>query len=254
MKSKVLLLIPARYQSSRFPGKPLADLAGKSLIQRVWEKAKELTKNSNHFVEAAVVTDDKRIEEHLQSLQANVVRVDDEVISGTERIALAMERFFSSNDYDLVLNVQGDEPLIAVETLEALINFHLESDWDIATLYHRQAMQGQELADWSNPNRVKIALNPDNGHCLYFSRAAIPASAHFWDLHVGVYCYRPKALLRFISLPPSYLEKTERLEQLRALEGGLTIGALKTDNFLMGVDTPEDLVKVKGVISGKINK
>jgi len=246
-KSRLLVLIPARFASTRFPGKPLAVINGKSMIQRVYENCKK------SGCEVAVVTDDSRIEDHVKSFNGRALRVDDDLPSGTERIELAFRRFYNPKDFDLVINVQGDEPLLKGEEILRLAEYHLKSTFDIATLVREE--QGGEYKD---PNRVKAIFCEGSGQCLYFSRAAVPfyretKSEVLWHLHIGVYSYKPQALLSFCKLPVSRLENCEKLEQLRALEAGIKIGAIKTTFKLMGVDTHEDLLKVEGVFRGLEN-
>lgn len=235
---RALVLIPARYASTRFPGKPLVPLLGKPMIQRVWE-------NVAHFFDAAIVTDDDRIEAAVKSFGGQVVRVDDDVESGTLRIGLAYERYFKSQDYDFILNVQGDEPLLLGEDLSRLVQFHQDSTFDVTTLVKKE----DDKVEFHNANRVKAVFTENTGECHYFSRAAIPhdrsGSDHSWWLHVGVYCYRPKALEAACLLPASPLEQRERLEQLRVLEHGMRIGAVETKSILLGVDVPEDVAKVE---------
>lgn len=237
--SKVVVLIPARYQSSRFPGKPLALLKNKTMIERVYQNA------ATSGLECAVVTDDDRIEAEVKKFGGKVIRVNDDVPSGSERIALAYERFYAGRA-DLVINVQGDEPLLPGESLKTLTEFHLNSTYDVATMV-RPRQSSEE--DFKNPNVVKAVLATTN-QCLYFSRASLPydrdAKAEYeWHQHIGVYSYRPKALKEFVKAPVSRLEDLEKLEQLRAMEMGFTIGALKVNYILQGVDTPEDVQKVE---------
>lgn len=249
---RVLVLIPARYASSRFPGKPLTLLKGKSMIQRVFENCSEanaLQGMSNLNFSVAVVTDDQRIEDHVLSFGGEVVRVDDPVESGTERINLAWQRFYHKDNFDLLINVQGDEPLLNGQDLVDIALFHLNSEFDIATLVKEE----KDWNDFADPNRVKAVLGTGN-KCLYFSRAKVPFNrdedldGRTWLLHVGVYSYLPEALKKFCAYPMSQLEKIEKLEQLRALENNLTIGAMKTIKTFMGVDTPEDVHKLEGVL------
>lgn len=238
LRANALVLIPARHASSRFPGKPLVPLLGKPMIQRVWE-------NVAHFFDAAVVTDDQRIEDAVNEFGGNVVRVDDDVESGTLRIALAYERFFKEKDYDFIINVQGDEPLLGGEDLERLVQFHRDNKFDVATLIKKET----NAQEFLNPNRVKAVYSSATGECHYFSRAPVPHDRNqndpTWWLHVGVYSYRPDSLRKACALAVSPLEQRERLEQLRVLENGMRIGAVETKSILLGVDVPEDVAKVE---------
>ena len=251
-KKSVLILIPARFASTRFPGKPLALIAGQSMISRVLENCKSASHPTITF-ESFVVTDSDEVETHVKS---NVVRVDDDVISGTLRIELAYSRFFKDKNYDLVINVQGDEPLLDGSDLVRLAEFHLASPFEIATLVKKQAGFDSVFHD---SNKVKVAMSETTGKAFYFSRASIPfkrdsgvdLSGDYWFLHIGVYSYRPEALSSFAKAPVSRLEDLEKLEQLRALEMGLTIGALETKSTVMGVDHPEDIKKVEEVLRGR---
>jgi 3-deoxy-manno-octulosonate cytidylyltransferase (CMP-KDO synthetase) len=197
-----------------------------------------------------VVTDDERIESSILSLGENVVRVDDDVSTGSERIALAYNRHFSEKGYDFIVNVQGDEPLPLGDIIQKIGKSHEKSNFDIYTAVKKRSWNNNEK---ENPNVVKCILSPKHNQCLYFSRAAIPFvndNAHIdWFQHVGVYSYRVSALMKFVQFPESYLEKAEKLEQLRALENGLTIGAEEISIELLGVDTPEDIGKVEGALS-----
>lgn len=238
--SKVVVLIPARYQSSRFPGKPLALLKNKTMIERVYQNA------ASSGLECAVVTDDDRIEAEVKKFGGKVIRVNDDVPSGSERIALAYERFYEGKA-DLVINVQGDEPLLPGESLKTLADFHLNSRFDVATMV-RPRKSSEE--DFKNPNVVKAVLAQLSGQCLYFSRASLPfdrdqKSEYDWHQHIGVYSYRPKALKEFVKAPVARLEDLEKLEQLRAMEMGFSIGALSVNYILQGVDTPDDVQKVE---------
>lgn len=254
MKKRVLILIPARFQSSRFPGKPLALISGISMIQRVLQNMTNFVCDSIEF-ESYVVTDDQRIEDHVKSFGGNVVRVDDDVISGTLRIELAYSRFFRNKNFDLVINVQGDEPLLLKEEIIKISQYHLNSEFDIATMVKKNFNFDENFKD---PNKVKAVISELDGKALYFSRSPIPfkrdqnaknVENDFWFLHIGVYSYRPSALLKFSTLKESRLENLEKLEQLRALENGLTIGAIETKSILLGVDTPEDIIKVENLMT-----
>lgn len=252
-QTQVLILIPARYASSRFPGKPLASIAGQSMVERVYRSCFAVSRQ-NHIkhlkIEVCIVTDDDRIEAHVKDFGGNVVRVDDDVPSGTERIYLAYERFYAKENYDFVINVQGDEPLLKEADLLDLIDFHLQhQDYHITTLLKPQ----KDFSEFKDPNRVKAVYNSASGQCFYFSRSPVPFDREGdalkeWFLHIGVYCYKTQALADFCSLEEGELEKIEKLEQLRALGAGMKIGATTIDHILMGVDTPEDIKKVEKVI------
>lgn len=253
----VLILIPARYDSSRFPGKPLASISGQSMIERVAKNCRALFDKSHVSGHVVVVTDDQRIEKHLQERALEVVRVDDELSSGTERIALAWQRHFGEQKWDYIVNVQGDEPLLEASLLYQLIADQEQKNWDISTLVRprRQAREGEKsYQDYLNPNKVKAIFSKESGRCFYFSRSPIPyhqrgETPKLWHTHIGVYSYRPQALKDFTARAISHFEQQERLEQLRALEIGLSLGAIETDANLIGVDTPEDIVLVEGVLS-----
>lgn len=258
-KKRVLILIPARFASTRFPGKPLADILGVSMIQRVLTNCSQAHALDFEFT-AFVVTDDQKVEDHVKTFSPNVVRVDDDVISGTLRIELAYTRFFkdrpNEKNYDLVINVQGDEPLLDSEDLVRLAKFHLESSFDITTLVKKQM---GFVGDFLDSNKVKVAMSEESGLAFYFSRASIPfkrEAAHdlkndYWFLHIGVYSYRPIALIKFATHKETRLENLEKLEQLRALEMGLTIGAHQTSSVVIGVDVPSDIKKVEEVLNGR---
>ena len=240
----VIILIPARYASTRFPGKPLAKIKNVSMIERVYKNC------ALSGFETAVVTDNDEIEAHVVGFGGKVVRVDDNVPSGSERIALAYDRHFKTKNPDLVINVQGDEPLLKGDVLKELAEFHMKSDYEVTTLIRPRSSLEE---DFKNPNVVKALFVPTTGECLYFSRQSIPYDRdggrdYPWYQHIGVYSYKPKALLQFVKLPEAKLEILERLEQLRALENKMKIGAVVTNQKLMGVDVPEDIIKVEGVL------
>ncbi len=249
----MLVLIPARYASSRFPGKPLAKLAGKSVIQRVYENCAQAP--DPHF-QVCVVTDDQRIEDEVKRFGGQVRRVDDQVPSGSERIMLCLERHFAQEKWDLVINVQGDEPLVTRADLEKVAKAHIESGFDIFTVVRERIGETQDFKD---PNKVKAIYSKESHRCLYFSRSPVPYARERagdlgpvpWYLHVGIYSYRPEALRRFGRAPASHYEGVEQLEQLRALEMGLTIGAVSLNKEFHGVDVPADLAKLEGVLNGR---
>lgn len=234
-----VVLIPARFQSTRFPGKPLAPINGRSMIEWVYTRAKLCG------FPTYVVTDDARIEKAVKAFGGEVLRVDDNVPSGSERIALAYQRFIKKDPAQFVVNVQGDEPLLQGEILKSLVEFHQKTDFDITTLVRQRARSEN---DWQNPNVVKAVMGL-NGRCSYFSRASVPyerdGQTAPWFQHIGVYCYRVEALEKFVTLAATQLENLEKLEQLRAMENGMSFGALVTTQRLIGVDTPEDVKRVE---------
>lgn len=199
----------------------------------------------------AVVTDDDRIEAKVQEVGGKSVRVDDDVATGSERIALAYTRFFDQKKYDFVVNVQGDEPLLDAESIKKLVSAHENNLFDIYTAVRKRVMCE---TDFHNPNVVKCVKSEINQQCLYFSRAPIPYGSEkkdqHWFQHVGLYSYRAQSLLKFVGLAGSPLESQEKLEQLRALENGMTIGALELNVNLIGVDTPDDVKRVEEVLGG----
>jgi len=235
---KVLAVIPARYASSRFPGKPLADIAGKSMIQRVVER----TSLSQGLSKVVVATDDDRIYEHVRNFGA-VVRTSQDHQSGTDRCAEVSEYF---PEYEIVINVQGDEPFIQPKQIELLIHSFLTPSVQIATLVNRI----KDRADLFNADIPKVTIDK-SGNALYFSRQAIPflrglSQERWFDeqsyfKHVGIYGYRREALRQITQLPVSDLEKAEALEQLRWLENGFAIRTALSDYSSYGIDRPEDI-------------
>jgi 3-deoxy-manno-octulosonate cytidylyltransferase (CMP-KDO synthetase) len=241
---RVVILIPARFASSRFPGKPLALIDGTSMIERVFKNCEA------SGYPTYVVTDHDGIESHVKDFGGKVIRIDDNVPSGSERIALAYERYLQSEGPDLVINVQGDEPLLKGEVLKELAEFHLASDFDIGTLLRERSVSED---DFKNHNVVKAVYSSVSKQCFYFSRQSLPydrdgGKEYSWYHHIGVYSYKPKALSEFVKLPMSRLEDLEKLEQLRALENGMSIGAVLSKQKLIGVDVPEDVKKVEGAL------
>lgn len=264
-KSQVLILIPARFGSNRFPGKPLAQILGKSMVRWVLENTSSISHPHIDFY-SCVVTDHPEIEKEILQFSAllpnnfipPVVRVDDDVVSGTLRIELAFRRYFKSKNFDLIVNVQGDEPLLTQKEVVALSEFHLShfSKFEMGTLIKKEwGLHG----DFLNPNKVKVVVSEKNGTALYFSRAPIPfkrdheaASDDYWFLHIGVYSYRPEALSALSRLEISRLEDLEKLEQLRALDNGMKIGVVETDRILVGVDAPDDLKRVEEILIKRV--
>ncbi len=237
-----LVLIPSRYLSTRFPGKPLELINDKSLIQRVYENLL-----SSEW-ESVIVTDDDRIEKHIKDFNGQVVRVNDETESGTDRIYLAYKKFFDEQDFDFIINVQGDEPLINADLIKRVLEFHENSNFDIVTLCKRRTDDQK-----NNSNIVKLVKN-EVGKCHYFSRSAIPFGNDEWFQHIGVYSYKVDALTKYIMGLPSKNASTERLEQLKALDNNLSIGALEVNDTLIGVDTPENIKEVEEYLNSKGKK
>jgi 3-deoxy-manno-octulosonate cytidylyltransferase (CMP-KDO synthetase) len=242
--SSVVILIPARFGSSRFPGKPLAQIAGVSMVERVYKNC------SQSGYKTFVVTDHDLIESEVKKFGGEVIRIDDDVPSGSERIALAYDRFLKKLNPQLVINVQGDEPLLTAKSLRSLAEFHLSTNFNIVTLIKKRSTLEN---DFLNPNVVKAVWSPTDFKCHYFSRQSLPysrdqVSDYPWYQHIGVYSYRPDSLLKFVKLPVSNLENLEKLEQLRAIENQMSIGAILTDEKLLGVDSPEDIKKVEEVL------
>lgn len=238
---KVLGIIPARYASSRFPGKPLIDLKGKSMIQRVYEGALR----SSKFSTIIVATDDQRIVEAVEAFGGNVVLTNPNHPSGTDRCAEVATHF---NDFDVVVNIQGDEPLVDYRQLDALIAAFEDEKINIATLGNHAV----SLDDIQNTNRIKIVVNHQND-ALYFSRSPLPNFANCagnplenypYFRHIGLYAYRAQTLQELTQLKPCALEKIESLEQLRWLYYGYTIKVVETTIETPNIDVPEDLEKV----------
>ena len=234
----IVCIIPARYASTRLPGKPLLDLAGKPMIQRVVEQVAKASRLSRIIV----ATDDKRIFAAVKNFGGQACMTSPEHPTGTDRLA---EVARSLPEADLILNVQGDEPQVPPESLDALVAaFDGCPDLPMATL-----MTPLAEAEADNPAAVKVVAGLD-GHALYFSRSLIPYPRHPGPQnclfkHIGVYAYRREFLLKFAALPQTPLEKTESLEQLRALEHGYRIRMIETPFQSIGVDTPEDLERAR---------
>jgi 3-deoxy-manno-octulosonate cytidylyltransferase (CMP-KDO synthetase) len=245
---KFIAIIPARYASTRFPGKPLADIKGKSMIRRVYEQA------SQSIETVYVATDDNRILDAVLAFGGRAVMTSPAHKSGTDRCAEAVQAVETEMHvtFDVVLNVQGDEPFIEPMQLELVKSCFEDGDTQIATLV-KVIRSKDELFD---PNRPKVVVNQKQ-EALYFSRSVIPyfrgkpedtwvdAGAHF--LHVGLYGFRRNTLLEITRLPQSPLELAESLEQLRWIENGYRIAVRTTTCESFGVDTPEDLKRLLGI-------
>lgn len=237
-------IIPARYHSSRFPGKPLADIAGKPMFLRVYERAKSCPELSD----VAIATDDERIAEAARTHSVPVFMTRADHHSGTDRVREAADRFDLPDDA-VVVNIQGDEPLLDPAMLSELIRPFADPDVQVTTLAYRLDPEAAV-----NPDRVKVVLAAD-GRALYFSRAPIPhpRNEQRGDYlgHIGLYAFRKSALDRFIALPPGRLEQTEKLEQLRLLENGIPIHVAITGRPSVAVDRPEDIADVLHLLNSE---
>jgi 3-deoxy-manno-octulosonate cytidylyltransferase (CMP-KDO synthetase) len=246
---KVLAVIPARYASTRLPGKPLVPLAGKPMIQRVWEQVRR----ARAVGEVVVATDDERIRKTVEGFGGEAVMTRGDHRSGTERIA---EVAVARSDAEFFVDVQGDEPLIEPAAIDAAVEALGSDDAvSVATL----AVPITNPADIMDPNVVKAVVDFD-GNALYFSRAPIPwvrdreGPVHARHLkHLGLYAFRRDALLEFPTFPQGDLERVEQLEQLRWLENGYRIRVAETEYDSASVDTPEDLSRVEQLLAGKAN-
>ena len=242
---KVLAIIPARYASTRFPAKPLALLGGKPIVQRVYEQVSKVVER------VIVATDNERIYDTVISFGGEVVMTSPNHKSGTDRCAEAYEK--SGYEADIIINVQGDEPFVAPEQIEALIGCFDSEKVDIATLVKPfSAESGIDALE--NPNSPKVVINKQ-GEAIYFSRSVIPylrgversewLKHHTFYKHIGIYAFRAKVLSEVTALEQTPLEKAESLEQLRWLESGYKIKVGVTDIETIGIDTPEDLERAE---------
>lgn len=245
MSLKPLIIIPARMDSKRLPGKMMAMIQGKPMIQHVYERA--LSSNLGPVI---VATPDAEIKETIEKLSGHVILTNPHHKTGTDRIFEAYSLFNERQHYDIILNVQGDLPTLDKTTLERILNPFENSEVDIATL----AVPIRRKEDLHNPHIVKIALEPygrNSARAIYFSRTLIPGLKDEksqeipYYHHIGIYAYKRSALERFISLPESLLERTEGLEQLRALANGMRLDVTFLEELPLAVDTPEDLLRVR---------
>ncbi len=242
---KFIGIIPARYASTRFPAKPLAILGGKTVIQRVYEQV------AGVLDDAYVATDDERIEAAVKAFGGKVVMTSVNHQSGTDRCYEACVKV--GGDYDVVVNIQGDEPFIQPSQLQSLKACFEDATTQIATLV-KPFTADQPIEDLENPNSPKVVVNA-NMNALYFSRSVIPylrnadkadwLKKHTYYKHIGLYAYRTEVLKEITSLPQSSLELAESLEQLRWLENGYTIKVGITQVETIGIDTPHDLERAE---------
>lgn len=242
---KILGIIPARYSSTRFPGKPLADILGKTMIQRVYERAK-LAKNLCGVVAA---TDDARIFECVESFGGRAVMTDSDLPNGTARCWQAVRLYDS--DVDAVINIQGDEPLLDPVMIDEVAEL-LEENYCVTL-----CREFRDSEDVNNPNAVKVVMSQE-WDALYFSRSVIPYKRNASDLpvyqHIGIYGYSTDFLKKYVSLPNTPLSDAESLEQLKILEHGYKIRVKFTssERESVGVDTPEDLQRVREILNAEV--
>lgn len=250
-KLHFVAIIPARYASTRFPGKPLALLGGKPVIQRVYEQVSAVVED------AVVATDDERIFAAVEAFGGRVVMTSTEHRSGTDRCYEAYQKL--GKTYDVVINVQGDEPFIAHSQLRAIMSCFDDEQTEIATLVKPFAEEdGIEALE--NPNSPKVVVDAAS-KAIYFSRSVIPylrgvereewLKHHTFYKHIGMYAFRSEVLRAVTALPQSSLEKAESLEQLRWIENGYKIGVGISDVETVGIDTPEDLARAEEFLANK---
>lgn len=248
---KFIGIIPARYASTRFPGKPLADMAGKPMIQRVYEQV------SKALDDVCVATDDQRIFDAVIAFGGKAVMTDTNHQSGTDRCFEAYTKI--GKGYDVIINIQGDEPFIQSEQIEALKACFSDETTQIATLV-KAFVEEDGMDALFNPNTPKVVLN-DKHEALLFSRSVIPYKRgvesadwlkhHTYYKHIGLYAYKAEVLKEITALSPSALELVESLEQLRWLENGYRIKVGVTKQETIGIDTPEDMEKAIDFLKGK---
>ena len=246
-------IIPARYASTRFPGKPLADMMGKPMIQRVYERVAGL------LDEVVVATDDERIYNAVIGFGGKVTMTSPDHQSGTDRCFEAYTKTQSEHPDDVIINIQGDEPFIQASQIELLKNCFKDEETQIATLVKPFDVE-DDFDSLFNPNTPKVVLNAKQ-QAIYFSRSVIPyvrgmhhvewLKTQTFYKHIGLYAYKAEVLKAITSLPQSILEKAESLEQLRWIENGYTIKVGITHEETIGIDTPEDLEKAQRVLLNK---
>lgn len=249
---KFIGIIPARFQSTRFPGKPLAKLGKKTIIRHVFENAKKTIEN------VWVATDDERIANEVSDFGGQFVMTGSHHQSGTDRCAEAADILSKKIDFEVIVNVQGDEPFVKNEQIELLKSCFLHQSTEIATLIKIIEDEGTLF----NPNRPKVVLDKQM-NALFFSRSTIPfvrgtehkkwLTSNKFFCHLGMYAYRADILKKITQLPPSLLEHSESLEQLRWLENGYKIKTAITEFESMGIDTPEDLENAKSFLKQATN-
>ena len=249
---KFIGIIPARYASTRFPGKPLADMNGKPMIQRVYEQVKDVLDS------VCVATDDIRIENAVKAFGGQVVMTSDQHRSGTDRCYEAYQKI--GEGYDVIVNIQGDEPFIHPEQIQTIKTCFADANTQIATLVKPFRSDDDFESTLFNPNSPKVVLNKNN-EAMYFSRSIIPyirgkiytewLPSHTFYKQIGLYAYRAQVLKEITQLPQSALELAESLEQLRWLENGYKIKVGITEQETIGIDTPEDMEKALAFLANR---
>jgi 3-deoxy-manno-octulosonate cytidylyltransferase (CMP-KDO synthetase) len=245
---KALGVIPARWASTRLPGKVLIDIAGKPLIQHVWERAKK----ARRLADVIIACDEPHVVDRARAFGAHAVLTAKDHPSGSDRVAEAARK----SDADIIVNIQGDEPLIAPKLIDGLVDA-LAKDGAAAVATAVKRIAGEE--EFRNPNVVKVVID-QKGNALYFSRASIPfkrdgkpSDFSKYFRHLGIYAYRRDFLFSYCQWPKSFLEQEECLEQLRVLEAGYRIKCVETDVETIGVDTPEDVIRVASYLEANAN-
>lgn len=251
---KFVAIIPARYASTRFPAKPLALLGGKPIIQHVYERVKQTVPD------VYVAVDDERIKSSVESFGGKAIMTSTSHRSGTDRIEEAYRKLGSA--FDVIINVQGDEPFIRKEQIETLMSCFEDPQTSIATLV-KPYDNKYEISALFNPNSPKVVVD-NNMNALYFSRSVIPYLRgieqekwlyhHTYYKHIGIYAYKALTLSEITKLPQGILEKTESLEQLRWIENGYKIKVGITDFETVGIDTPEDLLRAEDFLKNSFNE
>jgi 3-deoxy-manno-octulosonate cytidylyltransferase (CMP-KDO synthetase) len=240
-----IIIIPARMQSRRLPGKPLADIAGLPMIVQVMKRAEEAA-----IGPVVVAAAEREIAQAVEAAGGRAVLTGADHPSGSDRVWEALKFVDPQGEHDAVINLQGDLPTIGPSVIRAVLKPLARAAVDIATL----VAEITDDAERGDPSVVKAALSigpgEDSGRALYFSRAPVPSSGPLYH-HIGIYAFRPQTLRRFVSLPAGGLEKVERLEQLRALEDGMRIDAARVDTVPLGVDTPADLERAREILSAR---
>ena len=245
MSQNALIVIPARMASTRLPGKPLAEIAGAAMIVQVWRRATEAG-----IGPVLVAADSLAIADAIKAAGGEALLTDPDLPSGSDRIFAALQQFDPGRRFDVIVNLQGDLPTIDPASVRASLLPLQDPAVDIATLVAR-IVRAEERDD---PNVVKAVgspLGPKRLRALYFTRATAPWGEGDLFHHIGLYAYRRAALERFVALPPSALERREKLEQLRALEAGMRIDIEIVDSVPLGVDTPQDLERARKILDGK---